>query len=118
MAINKLRRDLQQFNLLHKYHTTPEAIDNDFYLRLGTIDRQLTSEEIREIATDIRNTLEAQPALYIPINLNDLAFAQYQDLTLSLATTKVIPAAEITASQLKQLYIERTNTNLKKKFNK
>ena len=104
LAIDNLRRNLQQFNLLHKYHQTLEAIDNDFYLRLGTIDRQLTSEEIEAIATDIRDLLATQPPTYIPIALNDLAFARYQDLLLTPATTKIIPITEISANQLQQLY--------------
>ena len=104
LAIDNLRRNLQQFNLLHKYHQTPTAIDNDFYLRLGTIDRQLTSEEIEAIATKIRNLLAAQPPTYIPITLKDLVFARYQDLLLTPATTQVIPVTEISADLLQQLY--------------
>ena len=110
LAIDDLRRNLQQFNLLHKYHETPEAIDNDFYLRLGTIDRQLTSQEIDAIAIDLRNLLATQPPTYIPITLNDLAFARYQDLSLTPATTKVIPVTEISANQLQQLYCDRVNS--------
>ncbi|NJR47953.1 MAG: hypothetical protein HC775_20820 [Hyellaceae cyanobacterium CSU_1_1] len=102
LAIDNLRRDLQQFNLLHKYHTNPEDIDNDFYLRLGTINAKLTSAEIQAISTDIRNWLETQLPFYIPITLNDLAFAQYQDLTLTPATTQIFPVAEITANQFEQ----------------
>ena len=104
LAIDDLRRNLQRFNLLHKYHQTPEAIDNDFYLRLGTIRRQLTSEEINAISTDLRNLLATQPPNYIPITVNDLAFARYQDLLLSPATTKAIAVTEISANQLLQLY--------------
>ncbi|MEM8674815.1 MAG: hypothetical protein AAGF83_13220 [Cyanobacteria bacterium P01_G01_bin.67] len=103
LEIDNLRRNLQQFNLLHKYHYTPDAVDNDFYLRLGTINSRLTSTEIAVIATDIRNLLKTQP-FYIPINLKDLAFTQYQDLLLTPATTKVIPVAEITVDRLEQLY--------------
>jgi hypothetical protein len=103
LAIDNLRYDLQQFGLLHKYHAAPEDIDNDFYLRLGTIDRRLTVEEAEAIATKIRDLLEIQP-LYIPIELKDLAFARYQDLFLTRATTKVIPVADISAYQLEQLY--------------
>lgn len=91
LAIDNLRRDLQQFNLLHKYHKNPDAIDNDFYLRLGTINQKLTLAERNAIATEIRNILEAQDPLYIPINLTDLALVEYQDLLLTPATTKVIP---------------------------
>ena len=91
LAIDNLRRDLQQFNLLHKYHKTDQAIDNDFYLRLGTIDRLLTSSEIEAIATDMRDLLETLPGLYIPINLENLVLVEYQDLSLTPATTKIIP---------------------------
>ena len=104
LAIDDLRRNLQQFNLLHKYHQTPEAIDNDFYLRLGTIDRQLTSQEIDAIATEIRNLLATQPPFYIPITLSDLAFARYRDLLLTPATTKVIPVTDISTDRLQLLY--------------
>ncbi len=113
LAIDHLRCDLQQFNLLHKYHAMPNTMDNDFYLRLGTINGKLNSEEINAIATDLRNILEAQPALSVMINLNNLAFAQYQDLTLPPTTTKIIPVAEITANKLKRIYYSPINTNLK-----
>ena len=110
LAIDSLRRNLQQFNLLHKYHETAEAIDNDFYLRLGTIDRQLTSQELDAIATDVRNLLATQPPTYIPITPDDLVFARYRDLLLTPATTKVIPVTEISANQLQQLYCDRVHS--------
>jgi hypothetical protein len=100
--IDRLRRHLQNFNLLHKYHATINAIDNDFYLRLGTINAQLIPQ-INAIAVDLRDFLAATP-LSIPLSLKNLAFVQYQDLMLTPATTKVIPVETITASQLEQLY--------------
>ena len=103
LAIDNLRRSFQRFNLLHKYHATPEAVDNDFYLRLGTIDAQLTITEADLIAKEIRHLLEDSP-IHISIDLNNLAFVQYQDLQLSPATTKVVPISSITPSQLEQLY--------------
>ena len=103
LAIDSLRRNLQQFNLLHKYHATPDAMDNDFYLRLGTIDAQATAAEINAIAIEIRNILAISP-LSIPIDFNSLAFVQYQDLQLTAATTKVIPVAKITPDLLVRLY--------------
>ncbi|MEL6788205.1 MAG: hypothetical protein AAFO76_12530 [Cyanobacteria bacterium J06607_15] len=80
-------------------------MDNDFYLRLGTISRQLTATETNIIAAEIRNLLAASP-IDISIGLNNLAFVQYQDLQLTPATTKVIPVGSITPSQLEQLYVE------------
>ncbi|MBE9042907.1 hypothetical protein IQ255_00555 [Pleurocapsales cyanobacterium LEGE 10410] len=105
LAIDNLRRNLQQYNLLHKYHGNPDAVDNDFYLCLGTFDTLLTNDELTRIATDIRNLLETR-SLNITLNLSDLAFAQYQDLSLTPATTKIIPVTEITASQLERLYFD------------
>lgn len=104
LDIDNLRRDLQQFNLLHKYHATSDAVDNDFYLRLGTINTQLTSTVINAISTDMRHLLETQPALLVPIKLENLAFVQYQDLLLSPATTKVISVSKSNNLKLEQLY--------------
>ena len=104
LECDRLRRQLQQFNLLHKYHATPNAIDNDFYLRLGTINRQLNPELAARIAAEMRDFLATQPPLLLPIDLSNLAFAQYQDLSLSPATTKIVSIVEITPQQLRQLY--------------
>ena len=102
LSIDNLRRSFQQFGLLHKYHIHPNSIDNDFYLRLGTINTQLSTEEINIIATSVRDLLAI--SVLIPIKTNNLAFAQYQDLQLTPATTKIIPVNSITANQLEQLY--------------
>jgi hypothetical protein len=104
LAIDNLRRQLQQFNLLHKYHETPDDVDNDFYLRLGTIKADLTLSEREAIAIEIRNLLEAQAALSIPIQLENLAFVQYQDLALTPNTTRVIPINEISPQELLGLF--------------
>ena len=106
LGINNLRQTLQRFNLLHKYHATPDTLDNDFYLRLGTIEGKLNSETIESIATEIRNILATHSALDLPLRIQDLAFVQYQDLSLTPKTTKVMPLAEITVSKLRQLYPE------------
>ena len=103
LGIDNLRRNLQQFNLLHKYHQTPNAIDNDFYLRLGTIRGELNLETIQAIASDIRNILATPPALDIPLHQQHLAFAQYQDLSLTPQTTKIISVAEITPDKINKI---------------
>ncbi|MEL6930838.1 MAG: hypothetical protein AAFO95_19725 [Cyanobacteria bacterium J06600_6] len=103
LAIDELRRNFQQFGLLHKYHNASDSVDNDFYLRLGTIGTKLSTSEIDLISTDVRDLLSTF-TVSIPLSLNNLAFAKYQDLQLTPETTKVVPVASITASQLKQLY--------------
>lgn len=103
LALDRLRRSFQQFNLLHKYHDTNEAIDNDFYLRLGTINARLSAAEIKEISSQARNILSASSIL-IPLRIQDLAFVRYQDIQLTPRTTQVISLNDITTSQLEQLY--------------
>src|SRR5690606_26760906 len=36
-TLNDLRHDLARFNLLHKYFRQPDAVDNDFYMRIGLL---------------------------------------------------------------------------------
>jgi len=106
----QLRKDLQKFNLLHKYHGQLDDVDNDFYLRIGTIEGPLTIEAKEIIARDICNLLGSQSTLSILIDLEDLAFAQYQDLSLNPSTTRIIPVAKITSSQLEKLYSQTAYT--------
>ena len=102
--LDELRHELQQFNLLHKYYVEPDTVDNDFYLRLGTIDAALPFDEMKAIATDIRNLLETLPPWDISLNLEDLAFARYQHFTLPPETTTTMPLAETTVSKIERFY--------------
>ena len=103
--LDDLRRDALNFNLLHKYYPTPQAIDNDFYLRLGTIKGKLPPETLDTISQQIREFLERKPPLYISLNRSDLAFAKYRDLSLTPATTQLFPLLETNVSQIEQLYL-------------
>ncbi len=105
MAIDNLRRSFEQFNLLHKYHSTPEAVDNDFYLRLGTIEAVLTAEARQKISKEICHLLETRSPLPIAIERENIATARYQDLSLTPATTKTIPIADLTTELLQQMYL-------------
>jgi hypothetical protein len=102
--IENIRRQAQQFNLLHKYHQFPQSIDNDFYLRLGTITGKLETKEMMIIEQEIKEILQSQ-SVNISLRLDDLAFVKYQHLTLPLATTEILPVVEATEDKLQQLYI-------------
>ena len=39
--LERLRRDMRRFGVLHKWHDPPERIDNDFYFVLGRVDPSL-----------------------------------------------------------------------------
>lgn len=105
-AIANLRCDLQQFNLLHKYHARTDILDNDFYLRLGTIYGEMTALERKAIAIKIRSFLEERSPIYVPLQLDNLAMVRYHDLSLAPATTKIIPLSAITVSKLEHLYYQ------------
>ena len=104
LDLDQLRRDAQKFNLLHKYHSKADSVDNDFYLRLGTIHSPLSIDTVATVENQIRQILTNIPTIAISLAQKDLAFARYQDLSLSLGTTKTIPLPEITIKKLLELY--------------
>ena len=104
LDIENFRQQVQKFNLLHKYHHHSESIDNDFYLRLGTIKGQFEPDLLATIEAEIRNSLQTILSTTIVLQPENLAFVQYQDLSLPPETTKVIPLTEITEQKLIELY--------------
>jgi hypothetical protein len=103
--IESLRRSGQKFNLLHKYHRHPESIDNDFYLRLGTIKQQLSPEVIFQIESKIRTILLDRTPITIKLDRAQISFALYQDLQLTPETTKIIKLLDATKQNIEQLYV-------------
>jgi hypothetical protein len=103
--IDCLRRSGQKFNLLHKYHRHPEAIDNDFYLRLGTIKQQVSPEVISQIESEIRGILLDRTPLQLKLDRSQISFARYQDLQLTPETTKIIRLLDATKENIEQLYV-------------
>lgn len=104
LELEQIRRHAQEFNLLHKYHSTTNSIDNDFYLRLGTIVGEFNPQQISWLEQEIRNFLQAQVPVDIYLDRNDLAFVRYEDLNLSLSTTEMLPLTQATATKLQQFY--------------
>lgn len=87
--IDNIRRNLQQFNCLHKYHKFPHDIDNDVYLRLGTIIGNFSPESIADIQQKVNYYLQNQKPTIIPLNKENLAIAKYQSLSLPISTTEI-----------------------------
>lgn len=105
-AIDNLRRDLQQFNCLHKYHKFPHDIDNDVYLRLGTIIGDFTPESIADIQQKVNYYLQNKKPTTIPLNQENLAIAKYQSLSLPISTTEIYSLAKLynNPNLIQQLY--------------
>ncbi len=102
--IDNLRCSFQQFNLLHKYHQKPNSIDNDFYLRLGTIKSKLSVQDKTRIETDMREILNKQFIVNLILDKDNLAFAGYQNLFLTPETTKILPVTEANLEKVEKLY--------------
>ena len=102
--LDNLRRDAQQFNFLHKYHSQAHSIDNDCYLRLGTIYNSLPTETIATLENQIQQLLSQSLAINLTLSSKDLGFTQYLEPSLPLATTKFISLPKITTEQLLSLY--------------
>jgi len=104
LELDQLRRKAQKFNFLHKYYKENQSIDNDCYLRLGTINSCLSTEIIATVEHQIREILRTETPIKLSFGQNNLAFAQYQDLSLSLTRTKAIPLGEMTKEQFRKFY--------------
>ena len=87
--IDRIRLDLQQFNCLHKYHKNPDDVDNDVYLRLGTIIGEFTLELITTIKQKVDRYLQHQKPTIVPLSKDNLAIVKYQNLSLPISTTEI-----------------------------
>ena len=103
-TLNHLRWDFQRFGLLHQYYKTTKCVDNDFYLRLGTIHTKLTAAKIAAIENDIRNKLQTDLIVSVILDRDNIAFAKYQNLCLTPETTEVLPLVQATEEQVRELY--------------
>ncbi|MGK7949715.1 MAG: hypothetical protein AB4368_13225 [Xenococcaceae cyanobacterium] len=101
-ALDRLRRDAQKFNCIHKYYHSSKTIDNDFYLCLGIVKAQLQPAEITSVQNEIRKILQAKPPIYIALAKKDLAFAKYQHPSLPIETTKIASIFELSSETLKE----------------
>ena len=104
--IDNIRRNLQQFNCLHKYHKLPHDIDNDVYLRLGTIIENLSPESLADIQQKVNYYLQNKKPTIIPLNKENLAIAKYQSLSLPISTTEIYSLAKLynNPNLIQQLY--------------
>ena len=88
LAIDNLRRDCQQFNLLHKYHAKDSDLDNDLYLRLGTITG-VNSNALTTVGEQMIYQMQQIPPTKVSLSQDDLAIVDYQELSLPTTSTQV-----------------------------
>lgn len=88
-CLDTIRRGAERFGFLHRYHASPDAIDDDCYIRLGCLDASFSASqaEIEAIERDVRSSLDGS-SIDMLMTARDLRIAHYVDETLPPSTTR------------------------------
>jgi hypothetical protein len=88
-SLDRLRRSLERFGVRHKWHSSAEDVDNDCFLVLGHLDRDVIDHRILEAAAEaVRADLAATSHAMIDIDRDSLSFVGYLDSALPRATSR------------------------------
>jgi hypothetical protein len=77
LTLEELRRGAQRFNVLHRWHREPADIDNDLYLRLGVLDRELAEPQRELVEQEMRRAMRSSLPFTVRISASDLAVVAY-----------------------------------------
>jgi hypothetical protein len=99
LSLDDIRRVAQKFGILHAYHRTLTAVDNDYFFRIGLVDRKQTASfDLDALAHQMRESLAGADkpisSVITQVTLDDVFVAAYEDDTLPVASTKVWPLAD------------------------
>lgn len=87
-SIDQLRRAFNAANILHKYHGSPNAEDNDFFFVLGHIIKENTNQnQLLEAQGRLRSFFAAHEPVSVPISRNFLRVVAYVDEKLPPETS-------------------------------
>jgi len=104
-SLDQLRREFQQFGLLHKWHQRPADVDNDFFFVLGRVLPGVEPAR-RDLAQQtIREHLVGTP-LWLPVTSDTLCIVAYEDSQLPPESSRVFQLndGQVTAELLASLY--------------
>jgi hypothetical protein len=91
-SLDAVRRSAQGFGILHAYHRAQSDLDNDLFLRLGTIRRDdLDDDRVADLEERVRLHLSRMRPLVVRIGFDDLRVVCYRDERLPLASTLALP---------------------------
>ena len=95
ILLDNLRRQCFNYNVLHKYHTGPGAIDNDLYFVLGRIDSAMITEEKAVTAQQrVRKLLAAREPFDTQIGPAQISVVAYRDRQLPRSSSSAYTLAE------------------------
>lgn len=108
-GVDTLRRLFNQFNVLHKYHDSSSAYDNDFFFVLGNVPKGLNQNMVDTCQNQMRNILSQSEVPPIEISKDQLNVVAYHE-----GDTRFIKAKAYTLDEVKdnvrefiQFYPER-----------
>lgn len=82
-SIDTIRRSFNEANIVHKYHVSSDAIDNDFFFVLGTIKKDnLKESEIDRLQNNLRMHLSDLEPVSISLSKENLSIVGYTDTKL------------------------------------
>lgn len=88
-TLDAIRRTAQRYGILHAYHQTAGDVDNDLFFRIGMLvpgaKTRASAGSIEHVA---REVMSSRAAIRVPIGLQDLRIAAYQDDRLPTSSTR------------------------------
>lgn len=114
MALDALRRQCTDYNVLCNYHKEAGDIDNDFFFVLGRVDREsVTKDKAESLQNALRQLLSEREPLDIVVGRDQLSIVAYVDTQLPVASSVRYSLVQALAEveELKRLYREQDPTH-------
>lgn len=91
-SLYSLRREMEQFNVLYRYHETPDSGDNDFFLAIGQVDGNSVSEHLARLTEEeLQSFLAERLPVEVSIDLSHIYIVLYTDRRLTRETSRWFP---------------------------
>jgi len=105
-VLDELRRELQRFGVLHKWHRAEADVDNDFFFVLGRVAPSVSTEQRQLVEARVRQQLGAMPPRLFRVKRETLAFIAYTDPQLPPGSSQAFALndASTTPALLKGIY--------------
>jgi hypothetical protein len=101
-----IRQGAQRYGVLHSYHRTPVDTDNDFYLRIGTVEKPECVDSGAQVRVHdaLRSKLASRSPLLVDVDLSSVFLAFYESEELPMESTMAYP---LTDERLDDVFIRK-----------
>jgi hypothetical protein len=105
-GLDQFRREVQRLGILHKWHRSPDDVDNDFFFVLGRISGSAPEEQRASVEQQVRELLARHQPLLLPVSRDTLCFVAYEDRELPLDSSRCMALMDcaVTPEALVQVY--------------